>query len=41
MDAMLAGLAATIAEVRAWSAEAAEGEQAAEAALLARAHELA
>jgi hypothetical protein len=41
MDAMLEGLDATVAEHEAWSAASRERETAAEAALLARARELA
>jgi hypothetical protein len=41
MDAMLEGLAATLAADQAWSTTAGEREAAAEAALLARARELA
>jgi len=41
MDAMLEGLEATLAESRTWSEAAREREAAAEAALLARARELA
>ena len=41
MDAMLEGLDATLAEHEAWSDAVRERESAAEAGLLARAHELA
>ena len=41
MDAMLEGLAATLAAGEAWSTTAGEREAAAEAALLGRARELA
>jgi hypothetical protein len=41
MDAMLEGLAVTVAADKAWSETAREHEAAAEAALLARARELA
>jgi hypothetical protein len=40
MDAMLAGLDATLAENESWSEAARERETSAEAALLARAREL-
>ena len=41
MDSMLEGLAASLAADEAWSTTTGEREAAAEAALLARAHELA